>query len=478
MKLQNIIRNSISHLLDQYSILRSIVNRIDDEAGIAYLVGGAVRDLLLDRPISDMDIEVHGLSLDELAGLLSDFGIVNLVGKSFGVLKVNGIDIDWSLPRTDLGGRKPQVFVDASMSIVDALKRRDLTINAMAINLNTYEFIDPFDGYTDLNNKLLRSPDVQFFTEDPLRFYRVMQFVSRFEMFPDSALNQVCESMDISTVSVERIELEFEKLMLKSVRPSLGIRWIKSINRLKEVFPELHQAVGVEQEKSWHPEGDVFEHLMQSFDSSSSLIYGDKNEKITVMYSALCHDLGKITTTKLVDGRLRSFGHEVAGVPFTKSLLNRITRKKAIISAVALLVRYHMLPGQFVKQKTSLAAYRRLALKLKNYVTLDTLAKLACADARGRNGKSSLPLDIDVEFVGEFIKRAKEAGVFVEFTAQILHGRDIKDYVEPGPEMGQILKYAYKLQIEKGISNKDELLEVVIDKFGFNNLKKEAKKWK
>jgi tRNA nucleotidyltransferase (CCA-adding enzyme) len=217
------IQKGIAELCAQQPLLLPITDAIHKQGGISYLVGGAVRDLLLSLPIKDMDIEVHGMSLEALETVLKHYGPVSEVGKSFGVLKVYGTSFDFSLPRRDSAGRKPQVTIQ-DLSLEDALRRRDLTMNAMALDMHTRCLYDPFDGLSDLHAKRLRSPDSSFFAQDPLRFFRVMQFIGRFEMNPDEELTRICSSMDISDVSRERIEMEFEKLLLKSRRPSLGIR--------------------------------------------------------------------------------------------------------------------------------------------------------------------------------------------------------------------------------------------------------------
>ena len=454
--------SELKKLLDAHPFIAPIVEDISLANGKAYLVGGAVRDLVLDRPVYDIDIEVHGLSLDELSDILSQHGPVSYVGKSFGVLKLHSTKTDWSLPRTDKPGRKPEVHIDPSMGIYEALRRRDLTMNAMAIDLPTKEFVDPFHGLDDIKNKILRSPDIEFFTEDPLRFYRVMQFIGRFAMHPDEVLTNKCTRMDIKDVSVERIEYEFEKLLLKSIRPSLGIRWLATIKRLHEVLPELSHSEEIKQDPGWHPEGNVFEHLMQSLDAAALLDKGTHFLNLILRYAAMTHDLGKISASIVKDGRIKSPGHDVAGVPYAHALLKRITRNVKLIGAVKLLVKYHMLPSQFVKQHASLAAYRRLALKLAKYTNIDMLASLALVDRRGRNPDGPEPLDVTPPFIGEFLKRAEKADALIEPEKPILRGRDIMDLVKPGPEMGELLKYAFTLQIDRSIKSKALLKKEVI----------------
>ncbi len=459
-----ILKERLERLLEQYPLIVPIEREIVKQGGTAYLVGGAVRDLLLGFPVHDLDIEVHHLSLEQLGAVLASCGPVSYVGKSFGVLKVHGSAIDWALPRTDTSGRKPEVHIDPAMDIIEALRRRDLTMNAMAIEIGTATLIDPFGGLKDLEQKTLRSPDSAFFQDDPLRFYRVMQFIGRFEMHPDAELEMVCKTMDISAVSVERIEDEFEKLLLKSKRPSLGIRWLKSIGRLHEILPELVHTITVEQNPHWHPEGSVYEHLMQTLDAAARVQLPTTDENLILRYAALCHDLGKVSTTILKDGVWKSPGHAQAGVPYTKALLKRITRKVKIIETVALLVHYHMEPAQFVQSGAKLSAYRRLAIKLAKYTSLDMLAKLACADRQGRNPHGHEPLTIVPEFLDTFLEKAREAAVLHKPEPQILHGRDIADLVEPGPRMGELLHYAYELQLDEGIVDKEKLRAKVIEK--------------
>lgn len=464
------IQNEMHQFLAARPLVKRSVELIKHAGGESFLVGGAVRDILFalqfgtSYKLPDIDIEVHNVNIEKLAQVLSTQGHVNYVGKSFGVLKIDHTDIDWSLPRTDSSGRKPDVTLVPDMGIENALRRRDVTINAMAINLHTYELIDPFGGYKDLTNKILRSPDVTFFTQDPLRFYRIMQFIGRFTMQPDNTLQDLCSSMDIRNVSIERIENEFEKLLLKSTRPSLGIRWLLAIGRLSEILPELNDAVGIPQEPIWHPEGDVFEHSMQALDAAAVLTYKDETEKLICTYAALCHDLGKVTTTKLIDGKLRSRGHDEAGVPLAHALLKRISTKKQLIKTVGMLVKKHMQPLLFIRLNAGDAAYRRLAHYLSGYATIDMLAKVSLADRRGRNPLGTNPLSDSIPDIDAFIDKAHKLNIYSQAVEPLLYGRDIVDRIKPGPEMGKVLAYAYKTQLETGITDKETLKAYVFKK--------------
>lgn len=462
IKIDEKTQKRFSETLLNYPLINPIVERITEEGGFALLVGGAVRDMLLDIPCKDLDIEVHGLSLEKLEKILGEFGPVSLVGKAFGVLRLHGLDIDWSVPRTDSTGRKPLVELDPHMSIERAFARRDLTINAMGINIKTKELVDPFNGLNDLRHGILRAPVPQLFVEDPLRFFRVMQFVGRFEMKPDDTLNDICAHMDVSGVSRERIETEFNKLFLKSKRPSLGIVWLDTIHRLKDILPELAATKGIQQEPTWHPEGDVFEHTKQALDAAAILDYDSDHEKLVIMYAALCHDLGKPETTEVVEGAIKSYGHERDSEKRAKALLKRITANKILIDQVAKLVRYHMHPLQFVTSNAKDSAYKRLARNLSPDVTIAMLAKLALVDRQGRNPKKGSPLHNAIPDVESFLKHAQEAEVVHKVEEPILHGRDLMDVMKPGPEMGALLKKAYELQLEEGIKDKEILKKRIL----------------
>ncbi|HEX2978153.1 MAG TPA: HD domain-containing protein [Candidatus Babeliales bacterium] len=462
-KVDATIQKRLTQIINEhYPLVQSIAQKLAERGCQALLVGGAVRDLFLGLPLKDLDIEVYNCSLQQLEAVLGEFGQVSLVGKAFGVLRAHGLEADWSVPRSDAFGRKPEVVLDPNLSYEKAFARRDLTINAMGINLITFELIDPFDGFTDLKKKILRAPDPVFFIEDPLRFYRVMQFVGRFEMKPDAILNKLCSEMDLKSVSRERIEAEFAKLLLKSKQPSLGISWLDEIGRLKDILPEIAATKGVPQEPDWHPEGDVYEHTKQALDAAAALEYASQEEKLKIVYAALCHDLGKLSTTQIFDGKIISYGHEKKSETLAKRMLKRIMRNKDLISCISKLARYHMQPGQLVKNNAKFPAYKRLARKLAPEISMQMLGKLMLADRQGRNPKKGAPLTEQFSDVASFLEKAKEAFVLHEPEKPILQGRDLLDVIKPGPELGKLIKRAYKIQIDDGIRDKEELKKRVL----------------
>jgi tRNA nucleotidyltransferase (CCA-adding enzyme) len=461
---ESFLQRGFDFIRKNYPFIIDICRKITAFGGEVLVVGGAVRDLLSNLPVKDIDCEVYGISLEVLQKILEQFGPVSLVGTTFGVLRLHGLNVDWSLPRVDSNGRKPHVVLDTSMSYYDAFRRRDVTINAMGLNLVTGALIDPYNGYTDLVHKILRATDTKTFVEDPLRFYRIMQFVGRFEMSVDASLAAVCRTMDISDVSRERIAQEFEKLVLRSKFPSHGFRWLQEVGRLQEVLPELYGTINIPQRSDFHPEGDVFEHTMQAVDAAAAIAraYDTDTKRLMLIYGALCHDLGKQDVTVMKDGIWRSTGHALAGVPRAKKMLARMTGKKNIISIVALLVEYHMEPGMYVKEQAKSPAYKRLAHILAPNINLRFLADVAYADKRGRNPHGHEPLTDNDEQITTFVERAQQAGVFDACEQPVLQGRDFLDLGVTGVQIGELVKRAYELQIRHDIHDKQELKQFVL----------------
>jgi tRNA nucleotidyltransferase (CCA-adding enzyme) len=486
--------NLLSSFFSICRTLTPIVYAIKEAAGVSYLVGGCVRDLVLGREIKDADVEVHGLTVEQLESILRKFGRVREVGKKFGVLRLDGLDVDWSLPRKDSKGRKPVVEIDPHMTIEEACRRRDLTMNAMALDLydvcrkvetgvaikNPVKdlcIIDPYGGLQDIATKQLQMVDEVLFLEDPLRFYRVMQFIGRFEMQPTLQLNKLCSTMKLwdeqtnAPISKERIFEEIKKLFLQSKRPSLGIRWLRDIGRLQEIFPELYALIGVPQRTDYHPEGDTFEHTMQTLDAAAqqnmyqtSENLSAEDEKFLIVLTMLVHDVGKAAAT---DAQLHCAGHDEVGVPLAEKVLKRITDNHFLLSAVKKLVRYHCMPVYLTNEGVSLKAYKRLATKLAPEVTLRHVSLVGMVDILGRNDKGPYPLakpelEDHVNRVNLFCARAQEAQVAHGPEKPVLLGRHLLDVVAPGAELGQLLDRAYHIQIEESIKDWQVLKQRVL----------------
>ena len=367
----------------------ALARAINDAGGRALLVGGCVRDALMGKEPKDWDLEVYNLAPERVREVLDQFGPVNAVGESFTVYKL-GHHLDVSIPRRERkSGRGHKAFViegDPAMSVVEATRRRDFTINAILQDPLTGELIDPFNGRRDIEQRVLRAVSAETFAEDSLRVLRAAQFASRFEFEIDPDTVELCRAIDLSDLPSERIWGELEKLLLQSSQPSIGLEWLRRLGVVEKLFPEIQSLIGVPQDPEWHPEGDVFVHTKLVIDRARELIDDlSYARQVTVMLAALAHDFGKPATTQFLEGRWRSRGHEEAGVPPTESFLDRINVHTIdgydVRSQVIALVREHLKPGEFYKKRDEVGegAFRRLARRCEPSL----LYRVAKADSLG-----------------------------------------------------------------------------------------------
>ena len=291
--------------LPELEIARRIARDVREAGGRALIVGGWVRDLLMGRPSKDIDVEVFVVEAGRLLELLQTIGPVNTVGESFTVYKV--ADLDVSLPRHESKvGRGHRGFVvagDPTLSVKEAARRRDFTINAISWDPLTDAFEDPFDGREDIGRCVLKAVDPRTFPDDSLRVLRAVQFAARFEFELDPGTRELCRRIDLDDLPAERIWGEIEKLLLKAERPSIGLRLALELGVVDRLFPELKALVGCEQEPEWHPEGDVWVHTLLVVDEARKRIAAlDYPQQVAVMLGAVCHDFGKPSTTAFIDG--------------------------------------------------------------------------------------------------------------------------------------------------------------------------------
>jgi tRNA nucleotidyltransferase (CCA-adding enzyme) len=442
----------------------NIARSVRQENGRALLVGGCVRDELMGVGSKDWDLEIYGVEPPRLRQLLDRFGNVNVVGEAFTVYKL-GTHLDISLPRrekkTGPGHRGFFIEGDPAMTIEDATRRRDFTVNAILKDPLTGEIIDPFKGRADIDIGVLRAVSLDTFAEDSLRVLRAVQFAARFEfrIHPETA--ELCRKIELSDLPAERIWGEVEKLLLRSRRPSIGLGWLHALGVLEKLFPELEALIDVPQEPEWHPEGDVWVHTRLVLDRARELIDDlPYSKRVTVMLAALCHDLGKPVTTAFVDGRLRSREHEEAGVPPTESFLDRLKIHTLdgyeVRAQVIALVRDHLKPGEFYKKREEVGdgAFRRLARKCE----LDLLYRVAKADSLGRNA-DWVPREkwYDAAAQDWFIERARELDVQSQAPEPMLLGRHLLELgLQPGRRIGEITRAVYEMQLDGRVRSLNE----------------------
>jgi len=444
----------------------SLAQVINEAGGRALLVGGCVRDQLMGAQAKDWDLEVYHLNAARLREILDQFGSVNVVGESFTVYKL-GPDLDVSIPRRERkSGRGHKAFViegDPEMSVTEASRRRDFTINAILRDPLTGELIDPFDGRRDIKQRVLRAVSMETFAEDSLRVLRAAQFAARFQFDIDPGTIELCRTIDLGDLPAERIYGELEKLLLQAKRPSIGLEWLRTLGAIEKIFPEIQSLIGVPQDPEWHPEGDVFVHTCLVIDRARELVDDlSYPRQVTVMLAALAHDFGKPATTEFIDGRLRSRGHEEAGVQPAESFLNRINVHTIdgydVRAQVIALVREHLKPGEFYKKRDEVGegAFRRLARRCEP----DLLYRVARADSLGRNA-DWVPREqwYGAEAQEWFIERSRELQVEQRPPDPLLLGRHLIDLgVEPGPQMGEITRAIYELQLDGRVRTLDEAI--------------------
>ncbi len=444
--------------------LPHIAQAIASAGGRAIVVGGWVRDRLLGLAAKDIDMEVHGLALGRLETVLGSFGQVITLGRAFGVLRVKGLDVDFSLPRRDsktgAGHRGFRVEFDPDLDFRTAALRRDLTLNSMGFDPLTHEILDPHGGRADLQAGVLRATCPEQFSEDPLRGVRVAGFAARLDMAVDPELKRLMAGLDLEELSPERLLAEFEKLLLKGKRPSVGFALLRETGLLR-FFPELDALVGTPQDKQWHPEGDVWDHTLLVLDEAARLRDGGGDD-IVLMFAALCHDLGKPETTVEDGGRIKSHRHNMAGLKHVDSLIGRLRAAKSLVRAVRALTEHHLAPALFVKSGATPKAYRRLARKLSEAgVTMELLMRLACADHFGRGTPDALARAFPA---GEtFLRMAQSLSVEQTGPRDAVLGRHlIARGLEPGVHFHDILTRCRELQDETGWDEPERILRGVL----------------
>jgi len=441
-----------------------IARAVRERGGRALVVGGWVRDRLLhpesNHVSKDLDIEVFGVPAGDLPSLLAPFGKVEPIGQSFPVYKIGTIDI--GLPRRESkAGRGHKAFVvegDPTMSIEEAARRRDFTINAIAWDPLTDEHLDPFSGREHLQQRLLKAVDPRTFGDDSLRVLRAVQLAARFELTLDTDTAALCRAIRLDDLPPERIWAEIEKLLLRARRPSIGFALALELGVIDQLFPEMKALVGCEQEPEWHPEGDVWVHTLMVIDEARGRIDDlDRADRLILMLGAVTHDFGKPSTTATIDGRIRSLNHEEEGVAPSASFLDRLNIHsvdgKDVRGQVLGLVAHHLKPGMLYKARHEVTdgAFRRLAQK----ANLELLARLATSDCLGRTG------NFDCSAMDWFLEKARELGVDRSPPKPLLLGRHLLELgMKPGPDMGALLKQIYERQLDGEIQTTEDAVTV------------------
>ena len=444
---------------------RRIAQQVQPLGGSVYYVGGCVRDRLLGRESKDLDIEVHGVTPQQLEIVLDQMGGRRTVGASFGVYGLAGCGLDIAMPRREAavgrGHRDFTVEVDPWLGPERAARRRDFTVNALMEDVLTGQVLDFFGGREDLRRGLLRHVDDRSFPEDPLRVLRGAQFAARFGFTVAEETVALCRTMDLSALSRERVEGELQKALLQAPRPSIFFRTLDTMHQLRPWFTEVQRLQGVPQPPRYHGEGDVWEHTMAVLDTAAGVcmtagkfrgVYAVACESeytaaelrpqaaqpMALMLAALAHDFGKVTATTESGGVIHAYGHEEAGLPLTEDFLHRVIGEKALHRCVKNLVALHMKPNAMALSGASVKSTNRL---LDAAIEPEDLILLALADHRGSRCDPPRP---DPE---PFLRQRLEV-YRATMARPMVTGSDlISAGLTPDRDFSQLLAYARKLHL-------------------------------
>ncbi len=425
-----------------------IIDRLEKEGYEAYIVGGSVRDMLLNKVPTDYDIATNATP-DIIESIFSDFKTVG-IGKRFGTILISQKegDIEVTTFRKEgkyLDGRRPE-WVSFSSDLEDDLSRRDFTINAMAYN-KFKGVLDPFDGKGDLKRKIIRTvgkPEDRF-NEDYLRILRAVRFASQLGFTIEESTFRAGEqcSSNIQKVSMERICNEFFKILL-SKTPSYGIKLLKSIGVLKIILPEIIPAIGFKQNNPHH-EMDVYNHILCVLDNTPPTIQ--------IRLAALFHDIGKPHTLTIdEDGIGHFYGHDKMGADISTAVLERFKVSNDLIEKVHKLVKEHMNHHSHFKEKGLKRLIRRLGEK-----EVFNLIELQKADIICSNKEASIDHIIERRKKIEEILEKDEA---YEINMININGKDLMDLgYDQGPIIGEILEYLLEKVMENPELNNKEILK-------------------
>lgn len=325
--------------------IKRIATKIKENGGKLYLVGGAVRDKLLEKEIHDKDYCVVGITAEEFKDLFPE-SIIR--GKSFEVFELDRKE--FAMARTEkkngIGHKEFEITANKEITIEQDLARRDITINSIAEDVLTGELIDPFNGKSDLENKIIRATTGKF-KEDPLRVYRVARFATTLQFEVEEETLKMMNSLkdELNTLSPERVFMEFSKALSKQ-KPSIFFEVLKKANVLDVHFREIYDLIGALQPIEHHPEGDSFNHTMLVVDKAA-----EQTDNLEIRFASLVHDLGKGITPK--KEYPHHYGHEIKGVKLVVQFGNKLKVPTRWINSGKVACREHMRGGIFYKMRPS-----------------------------------------------------------------------------------------------------------------------------
>lgn len=394
--------------------IEQIAKTIEKAGGRLYLVGGAVRDEVMGKEITDEDYCVVGISQEKFEELFPnaflrgrDFAVYELESKEFALARKER--------KTGTGHKEFQIQTDTEITIEEDLARRDITINAMAKDILTGKIIDPYGGGQDIQKRIIRKT-TEAFSEDPLRVYRVARFAATLNFEVEAKTIEEMKSLkpELESLSVERVFIEFKKALASS-HPSVFFNVLRKAEVLEVHFKEIFDLIGKIQPEKYHPEGDSYNHTMIVVDNSTKL-----TNKLEIRYSCLVHDLGKGTTP--LEILPHHYGHEERGEKIVANIGKRLKVPNVWTKCGKIAAKEHMKGGKFhdMTPKKQVDFIEKVS---KSSLGLEGMKIVVCCD-KYRNGE--FPQDIDFDIIGE--KCMKEVnGDNIKKKYQLEEGKEVNE---------------------------------------------------
>ncbi len=422
-----------------------------------YVVGGFVRDLFLNRKSKEIDLMVEGDGIEFAEQLAEKLGIKKIVPfKDFGTAKIPhkaiGIEVASArLEEYEHTSRKPAEV--QYTDIFGDLKRRDFTINAMAIDILPDSFgdlYDPYSGIVDINKQRIVTPldPDETLSEDPLRMLRAAVFASRFNFDIDADCLQSMrrQANRITIVSWERVTAELIKI-LATEKPSIGLIILQETGLLKHILPEIDVMFGMEQPKEWHHK-DIFYHTLQVVDNAAQL-----SDKMELRFAALVHDIGKPPTRRIDKVKGFTFhGHDDLGSRMLKKVASRLKLPNALRDYLIKLTLLHLRPIALAKTGVTDSAVRRLMVAAGDEI--DDLMKLCRADITSKNPERAKRYMGNFERVEKLMQDVVERDKMKAFQSPV-RGAEIMEIckLKEGKKVGEIKSAIEDAILEGEIEN-------------------------
>jgi len=440
---------SFADRIAQIPVIKTISTIAEKTDMNVYIVGGFVRDLILDRERNDLDILVIGSGVKFAQKVVDSLNIDGIsYYKNFGTAHFDfeGMNVEFVGARKESYDRNTRKPIVEDGTFEDDISRRDFTINTLAISLNKKDFgmlIDTYDGYDHINNQIIKTPldPNKTFDDDPLRIMRAFRFASQLNFKVDERIMIAAWEMRerLSIVSQERITDEFLKI-IASRKPSIGLKLLFDSGVLEIVFPEIAVMAGVDQRKDYHHK-DVFLHTLQVVDNISK-----ETDNLWLRFAALVHDIAKPPTKKFIEEIGWTFhGHEELGARMMKKIFHRMKLPLHQLEYIQKLVRLHLRPIALANEEVTDSAIRRFVVNAGE--DLEDLITLCRADITSKNPLKVEKYLSNYERVMQKVRDVKERDQLREFQSPV-RGEEIMQIcnLKPSRKVGEI-----KTAIEEAI---------------------------